>query len=126
MKRSISHGSGFLEIDHRDSPGLTPEQVAHIPGAIAVGAGQLLERDIQQCSHCQRGVILNPGRVRARAVCLKCDHFVCDGCAEILARTGECVPFLKRLDRAHAIIERHIGQPDHPEANPDIVLTDLL
>lgn len=136
MKRSLADGSGYLEIDHRESPGLTPADVAHIPGAIAVPGGAHLERDVQQCSHCQRMVVLNPGRVRDRAVCPKCHHYLCDGCeAARVASGGECVPFKAVLDRAAEIAEKYVGQPDHPEAvidlatlskpgPPKIVLTD--
>lgn len=137
MKHSLADGSGYLEIDHRDSPGLTPADVAGMPGAVAVAGGQRLEADVQQCSHCQRAVVLNPGRVRARAVCTKCMHFICDGCDAIrLASGGACVPFKQVLDRAATIAEKFVGQQDHPEAAieldalqqpsaPTIVLTDL-
>ena len=115
MKRSLSDGSGYLVIDHRDSPGLTPEDVAGVPGAIAVPGGTQLEADIQQCTHCQRGVLLNPGRVRARAVCPKCHHYLCDSCeAARLASGGACVPFKAVLDRAFELSEAHVGQADHP------------
>jgi hypothetical protein len=116
MKRSLSDGSGYLEIDHRDSPGLTEADIQHVPGAVAVGKGEHYERDIQMCSHCQRGVVLNPGRVRARAVCLKCNHYICDGCEVIRAATGHCVPFKAVLDKAAELTERFLNQPDHPEA----------
>lgn len=122
MKHSLADGSGYLSIDHTESPGLTPADVAHVPGAMAVPGGALLERDVQQCSHCQRAVVLNPGRVRARAVCLKCHHFICDGCEAIRVKTGECVPFKAVLDRAVDVAEKYAGQPDHPAAQ--IVLTD--
>jgi hypothetical protein len=98
MKHSLAHGSGFLEIDHRDSPGVAPSDVAGVPGALAVPGGTRLERDIQHCSHCQRAVILNPGRVRARAVCLKCHHYICDDCERIRVKTLACVPFAKVVD----------------------------
>lgn len=115
--QSLRHGAGFLEIDHSDSPGLTPADVAQSPGALAVGPGQHLERDIKQCSHCQRTVVLNPARVRDRAVCLKCFEYICDGCeAARVASGGACVPFKAVLDRAQAITEKFVGQPDHPEA----------
>lgn len=117
MKRSLSDGAGYLEIDHRDSPGLTAEDVAHVPNAIAVPGGQHLERDVMQCSHCQRAVVLNPGRVRARAVCLKCSHFICDGCDDIRVKTGACVPFMQVLDRAAAIAEKFVNDPTHPDAS---------
>jgi hypothetical protein len=121
MRRSLADGSGYLEIDHRDSPGLTPADVAAMPGAIAVQGGQLLERDIKQCSHCQRGVVLNPGRVRDRAVCPKCYAFICDGCEAVRARTGDCVPFKQILDRACDLAEKFAHDPHHPDAaiNPD-------
>lgn len=121
MRRSLADGAGYLEINHQDSPGLTPADVAGIPGAIAVPGGQVLERDIKQCSHCQRGVLLNPGRVRERAVCLKCYQFICDGCEAIRVKTGECVPFKQILDRAGDIAEKFAHDPTHPDAaiNPD-------
>jgi hypothetical protein len=122
MQRSLADGAGFLEINHQDSPGLSPADVAHMPGAMAVGAGQVLERDIKQCSHCQRGVVLNPGRVRNRAVCLKCYRFICDSCEAIRVKTGACVPFKQVLDRAADIAEKFASDPTHPDAdltNPD-------
>lgn len=139
MKRSLSHGSGYLEIDHRDSPGLTPADVAGVPGAVAVPGGEHFEADIMQCSHCQRGVLLNSGRVRSRAVCPKCMHFICDSCETVRVHTGgQCVPFKAVLDRASEIAEKYGGQPDHPElaklddpaslaepSAPRIVLTDV-
>lgn len=125
MKKSLAHGSGYLEIDHRDSPGLLPEDVAHVPGAVAVGPGEHFERDVQMCSHCQRGVLLNPGRVRARAVCPKCYHFICDPCEAIRAATGECVPFKARIEQAQEIAEKVACQPDSPDSDPKIVLTDV-
>lgn len=114
--KTLTHGAGYLVIDHTDSPGLTPADVSGIPGAIATPAGQVLERDVMTCSHCQRAVVLNPGRVRARAVCPKCHHFVCDSCEAIRVKTGACVPFKAVLDRAATVAEKFVGQPDHPEA----------
>jgi hypothetical protein len=125
VRRLGSH-TGFLEIDHRDSPGLSAADVAHMPNALPVAAGQHLERDVKQCSHCQRMVVLEPNRVRARAYCGKCDHYICDSCEAIRVKTGECVPFLKRLDQAATIAEKFVRQPDHPDARPDIVLTDAF
>ena len=116
MKHSLSDGSGYLEIDHRDSPGLSADDIAKAPpGTLQAPGGTRLERDIQQCSHCQRGVVLNPGRVRARAVCQYCYHYVCDGCAVMVATTGACVPFKAVLDRVHVLQDTFSGQPDHPE-----------
>lgn len=119
MKRSLRSGPGYLSIDHRDSPGLTPEDVAHVPGAQVVGKGELLERDVMQCSHCQRAVVLEPLRIRDRGYCPKCHHYVCDGCETIRVKTGACVPMVKRLDLATDIA---VTKPD---TSPDIVLTDM-
>jgi hypothetical protein len=124
MKTSLAHGSGYLEIDHRDSPGLTPADVAHMPGAVAVGPGEHFERDVQHCRHCERAVVLHPGRVRDRAVCFHCYHYICDECKRMLDATGLCVPFKARLEQAAEIAEKFSGQPDHPDANITIVLTD--
>ncbi len=124
MKQSLKQGAGYLEIDHTNSPGLTFADVAHVPGAFAVGEGQRLERDVVTCSHCQRGVLLEPLRVRSRGYCPKCDHYVCDSCEAIRERTGECVPMLKVLDIVQEHAARFVGNEGHPEAT--IVLTDLL
>ncbi len=124
MKHSIGDGTGYIQIDHRNSPGLSADDVAAVPGALAVPEGTQVERDIAQCSHCQRAVVLNPGRVRTRAVCPKCYHFICDSCETArIASGGACVPFKQVLDRAATIVEKFEAQPDHPDAQ--IVLEDL-
>lgn len=79
MKTSKRKFEGCIIIDHRESPGITPAQAqGHGP---AVGKGQLYESATVQCVHCQRIVILNPLRTRARHYCAKCDDFQCDLCA---------------------------------------------
>jgi len=115
VKRSLSHGAGYLVVDHRDSPGISPADVAHVPGAIPVPGGELLERDAIVCAHCQKIVVLEPGRVRARAHCPKCDAYICDACeAARVAAGGACVPFKAVLDHAAEIAEKHSGDPEHP------------
>jgi hypothetical protein len=121
MLKSLRHGAGYLQIDHRDSPGLTADDVAHVPGAIAAPGGTVTERDVKQCSHCQRAVVLHPLRVRDRGFCPKCNSYVCDACEDIRVRTGECVPFVKVLDTAQNIAEKFVGQPDHPDAQAPLV-----
>lgn len=102
---------GYLEIDHRASP-----------GTAAVPEGTVGKWDYALCGHCQRGVRLNPGRVRARATCLKCMSYICDGCEDArVASGGACVPFIQQLDRAQTILERYADQPDHPLAVLDPV-----
>lgn len=124
MKHSLKQGSGYLSIDHSESPGLTPADVAHVPGAIAVGKGEHFEADIQQCSHCQRGVLLNPDRVRPRGYCPKCDHYTCDGCEDIRLKTGACVPAVKVFDEAQEQVSRFVARDDPEAPAPRILLTD--
>jgi hypothetical protein len=102
MKQSLRSGAGYLVVDHSNSPGLTLEDVAHVPGAIAVGAGRKMERDVMNCSHCQRAIVLQPLRVRDRGYCPKCNHYICDGCETIRVRTGACVPFVRLADIVQA------------------------
>lgn len=78
MNTSKRKFEGLLIVDHRESPGVTPEQArGHGP---AVGAGQLLETPTYTCVHCQRIVIMNPLRTRPRVYCQKCDDYTCDEC----------------------------------------------
>jgi hypothetical protein len=87
---------GYLLIDHRNSPGVSPELVraggVHIP---TVGAGQMFESAVLACAHCQSILILNPNRTRPRGYCRKCDAYVCDNpqC------NAECTPQAKTFDR---------------------------
>lgn len=60
--------------------------------------GSLVELPVITCSHCQRGVVINPGRTRERAYCQKCDHYICDECAAV----GECKPFEKVIEEIQA------------------------
>lgn len=116
MKRSLAHGSGYLVVDHRDSPGLSADDIARAPVPTDVLPGSTMtERDVMQCSHCQRGVILNPGRVRARAVCPKCMHYICDPCEAVRVKSGACVPYARVLDEMDAVVQKHAGQLDHPD-----------
>lgn len=96
MKRSLKDGSGYLIIDHTDSPGIRPEDIPLVlrNSTPVVSAGEIYERDIQFCAHCGSQVILNPLRERPRGYCAKCDHYVCDNpiCNK------ECIPLRKVLD----------------------------
>ena len=90
---------GYLQIDHRDSPGLT-EDMAYRNGlgGMPVGKGQTFESDTFTCVHCTRVVIINPLRTRDRAYCAKCDRYICDMCGAEMARTGVCMPFAKIVE----------------------------
>lgn len=115
MKTLNSH-TGYLVIDHKDSPGIKPEEVPERLRAstIIVGAGKVLERDTKQCTHCERGVVLNPSRVRNRGYCPYCHHYICDECDVMLRITGKCIPFKQVLDITQNRLEK------------GIVLTDLV
>lgn len=116
MKHTLDAGIGYILVDHSNSPGLTEADVTHVPGQKAIPGGTKLERDTACCKHCQRMVLLNPGRVRKRAVCPKCHAYICDRCEAIrVASGGACVPFEAVIERAQELIVRHGGQPDHPD-----------
>ena len=90
---------GYLKIDHRESPGLTPQE-AHAAGlgAMPIGRGRLFEGSTVNCSHCSALVVLNPDRTRSRGYCPKCDRYICDICEAERIRTGGCRPFKKVID----------------------------
>ena len=87
---------GYLLIDHRAGPGITPEMVTgtslDLP-FVAVPGGKMFESPTITCHHCERLVVLNPDRSRSRGYCPKCDHYVCDQCEAERVRTGVCKPF---------------------------------
>lgn len=90
-KRSLE---GYLLIDHRAAEG-------GIDGAVPVRAGALFESATITCSHCQRQVVLNPGRTRERGYCPKCDHYVCDTCEAVRVTSGGvCKTFKQIMDEA--------------------------
>ena len=126
--KTLTQGGGYLIVDHSNSPGLTPADVAHLPGAVAVGAGQVYESDTYVCSHCTRDILLHAPkeRMHERGLCPKCFRFICNRCNALRLKTGECVPMAARLEQAQAMVEKFAGQPDHPDADVGIVLTDAL
>ena len=72
---------GYLMVDHRGSPGLTPTeaiQLGYHPSQ--VGEGQLFETKTNHCNHCGTVVIMNPLRMRERSYCSACDKYICDNC----------------------------------------------
>lgn len=94
---SLKRLEGYLMIDHRASPGLTPEleRACGLPP----GAGQgMFEASTYSCSHCQAIVILNPARTRERAYCSKCDRYLCDGCGALYGVSRECRNIFKLFD----------------------------
>ncbi len=82
-------------VDHRHTIGLNEAEAKGMPP----GAGRgLFEAPTYTCSHCQTVVIINPARTRDRAYCRKCDHYICDNCSGVLARTHECKTFNQIID----------------------------
>lgn len=106
-KRSLE---GEILIDHRASPGLSPEDASWMgvqPGLVA--KGQLFEAPIITCSHCQAMVVPNTARTRDRAWCSKCDKYICDDCAALMHRTLECRDRRRLLDQVQEDIERGVS-----------------
>ena len=105
MKHSLSQGSGYLSIDHRDSPGLQPEDIPERlrNSTQIVGPGALYETDVQHCTHCERAIVLFIVNKKndKRDYCPHCHHYICRSCAKVLHITGQCVPFRKVLDKAN-------------------------
>lgn len=101
---------GYLLIDHTDSPGIriedVPERLRRTTQV--VGKGKKAEFDTKVCTHCERGIIFNPERVRDRGVCRYCHHYICDTCDEIYRKTGQCIPFKKILDDMQEQIDRYL------------------
>lgn len=123
---SLKAGAGYLLIDHSNSPGLTAEQLAHMPGAPVVGKGKIGEWDIKVCSHCQREIRLEPLRIRDRGHCPKCHHYVCDHCDTIRVKTGVCTPMAQILDTLQERYTRESGTAGArpTRATAPILLTD--
>jgi len=92
---------GELFVDHRASPGLTPEQARRLgyePSQVREGA--LFEAATMQCVHCQRIVVKNPLRDRERSFCMQCGGaYICDLCDDDRRKPDyEHMPFKKIVD----------------------------
>ena len=106
-KRSLE---GELLIDHRASPGLTPEHVGAFD-APAVAKGDVYESPVLVCSHCQYAIVMNPQRTRERGWCSKCDQYLCDDCTQLMHVTLECRSFERRKDEILNLAERGVTNP---------------
>lgn len=112
--RSLTEHTGYLTIDHRDSPGMPDEVMAKIGLPVKSGVG-FFEGDVKTCAHCQAIVFLNPDRTRPRNYCAKCDHYVCDKPTCIV----ECTPVLQQFEREY---EKAL-QALTPDFHPAILIT---
>lgn len=101
-KRSLE---GEFMIDHRNSPGLTAEDLAGFPSP-AVAGGELYESALITCGHCRSVVILNPNRSRERGYCPKCDRYMCDECEFLRAQTFACRDYERYLDDLQRSMEQ--------------------
>jgi hypothetical protein len=80
---------GELMVDHRASPGFTPEQARQrgYPAEL-VGEGKQMHAPTLGCPHCGSHVVLNPLRKRPRAHCMQCNQYICDICDAVRYETG--------------------------------------
>lgn len=86
---SLTRHDGELEIDHRFSPGLTPEEMRafgmpEVPG----GSGSSARLATVGCNHCGGIWLVNHYRTRERYYCRICDHYLCDLCKAQSAQPG--------------------------------------
>ncbi len=90
---------GYLEIDHRESPGFTPEQAkeARWGKTMPVGSKQF-KLVTYKCCGCEAMIVVRPERTRERTWCRACDAFMCDGCAWALKITGNHKPMQQIID----------------------------
>lgn len=91
MPHSKRSHEGYLLIDNSASPGVSADLIRQSGKDVPiVGEGQKFESAVITCSHCHKGVIVNPDRTRSRGYCPKCDHYVCDECEVERVVSGEC------------------------------------
>ena len=93
--RSKSSHEGYLLVDHRAFNG-TMQEMATLT-----------------CSHCNVVMVKNPQRVRERAYCPKCDHYLCDACgAARAADGGQCKRVAHEAEKAieAAFLEKQRNQ----------------
>ncbi len=90
MQHSKRSQECYLLIDHRASPGTDSTLLNYGKMAPVVPEGTKVELSILTCSHCQRGVVLNPQRSHDREWCWGCNHYLCDSCGLVRKIDGQC------------------------------------
>lgn len=72
---------GTIIVDHSSSPGL-PEDIAREAGYDPkfCSEGKVFEAATLTCAHCKTSLVKNHFRIRERAFCQKCNHYICDFC----------------------------------------------
>lgn len=63
-----------------------------------LGKGKHFKAATNTCSHCDRVVVKNPLRLRARGHCTQCDRFICDPCQADFYLSGECRCWDRRVE----------------------------
>lgn len=92
MKNSRRSQEGYLMVDHRASPGFTPEM-----RLFPAPEGTLFETRTLHCPHCGCCVVVNMDRTRERGHCYQCDHYICDVCAfEYEQNGGKCRTYVEK------------------------------
>lgn len=114
MRHSQRAIEGYLQIDHRESPGVTVDQIAPRLDAPIVGQGINFESATLRCSQCHRIVVLNPLRTRERNYCPKCHEYHCDGCTATNPY-GHCLPLTAVFDRLRREAELLVKGSDDGE-----------
>jgi hypothetical protein len=76
----------YLLVDHSQSPGMAPADMAPGFAHLAVAAGRKFEASVTLCAHCQGTIVLG---LEHDDYCRKCDRFICDLCALAVAVSGE-------------------------------------
>lgn len=90
---------GWVMFDHRDSPGVSDNELIWFNPDMPPGSGKgLFEAPVITCSHCQRQMIVNPKRDRVRPYCRSCDHDMCDDCAMAFKVSGVHRSFKQVMD----------------------------
>lgn len=103
MTSKRDHENYFM-MDHRHTQPV-PEKIL-IATALPPTAGRgLFEAASYTCSHCQRQIIVEPGRARGADYCRGCDHYICRQCAAIRAETLACKTFKQIIDETLAAAE---------------------
>ena len=100
MIRSKRALEGYLQIDHRFSPGVPAEEQRRMLGleTAELGPHGHFERATLTCAHCQAMVIVNPLRNRDRGWCHSCDRYLCDRCAGIYGVDRQCRSFASLIE----------------------------
>jgi hypothetical protein len=112
MPRTRRKDEGWLMIDHRESPGVTDNEMIGFNPDFWPGAGKgLTECPICICGHCQRTMIIKPDRTREFPYCRSCDDDICEACAWTMQTTGEHKSFKQHCDETIAAVTHGLPVP---------------